>query len=443
MNNMTVALPVSRFDADLFTALLAVLKKFGPYRNYDCVLMPTEEMRLDAESWKLELQSVFQSVELVAFDLQVVGWPMAPNRHFRRAAEWIANNKPDRPWLWMEPDLLPVKPAWLDALYDEYDRARKPFMGCVVPTRVKRVVGGQVINGQIIGGEVYDDHHGKHMVGAGIYPGTFGSTSVVLQTVDMQASVNLPSIPAFDISLANEVVYNAYATRLIQHNWETRNYREDGGTIVCEQTEKNPNYHRNKPIRPEVVLLHGCKDFSLAQIVVAKNINQFIPHTPLAITKQDEHTTSQSAAQPLVSQHSYVRFKPGSPAPDAPVAAFQADPVPQPGVPQFEVPRSTGQTFTFSDNAPVAAASTTVTSPEPAPERPVMTKSTFQAAQIQRALKEKGKGMKAPELSERTGIPEAQIPSIVAEPGSGLIRHKMGWICLAGAPAEELEPASV
>lgn len=71
---------------------------------------------------------LFHSTRLVCSEPSVTGWPQGPNALFARACVNC-----DAPWLWLEPDAVPLHRDWLDILEDEYRSlgAGRHFLGCL------------------------------------------------------------------------------------------------------------------------------------------------------------------------------------------------------------------------------------------------------------------------------------------------------------------------
>jgi hypothetical protein len=59
---------------------------------------------------------------------------------------------------------------------------------------------------------------------------------------------------------------------LIQNNWRTTEYeRQPDGRITCQSIANWAwDKHFNDPVRPDAVLLHGCKDGSLIELFKAE-----------------------------------------------------------------------------------------------------------------------------------------------------------------------------
>ena len=65
-------------------------------------------------------------------------WPIGPNMAFQQILWCYVHGKLEGPFLWCEPDCVPVKPDWLDQLFAEYERVGKPFMGNLVESFISR-----------------------------------------------------------------------------------------------------------------------------------------------------------------------------------------------------------------------------------------------------------------------------------------------------------------
>ena len=88
----------------------------------------------------------FESFDLIvakASDLQTNGGkPEHVNNLIRNAAITVQRSYA-WPWIWLEPDCVPLTPSWKRKLFDEYDAQPRPYMGArlklqsgdVIPTR--------------------------------------------------------------------------------------------------------------------------------------------------------------------------------------------------------------------------------------------------------------------------------------------------------------------
>lgn len=57
------------------------------------------------------------------------GWPQGKNYAWQAAARWMFT-KCQEPWLWWEPDAIPLKASWLHDIEAEYKEAKAEILGC-------------------------------------------------------------------------------------------------------------------------------------------------------------------------------------------------------------------------------------------------------------------------------------------------------------------------
>ena len=87
---------------------------------------------------------------------------------------------------------------------------------------------------------------------------------------------------AFDVLCQWEFVPKAHNSALMQHGFRTQSYsRNADGAFQGEDKNKFPNGVRfDRPIRPDVVLFHGCDDGSLARLILSEKDTQISDKTP-------------------------------------------------------------------------------------------------------------------------------------------------------------------
>lgn len=146
-----------------------------------------------------------------------------PNSMFRNIAWTQFVPTPKGPWLFLEPDCLPLVPDWYDQLWQEYQQAGKPVMGDYIPKET------------------------PHLSGTSIYPedlpARFGKMIHNVQG-------------AFDVSAATEVLSQAHITKRIQDCWRT---------IINEDSFSK--------IRPEAVLFCGVKNPEAMIPMIRRKLN--------------------------------------------------------------------------------------------------------------------------------------------------------------------------
>lgn len=145
------------------------------------------------------------------------GWPQSCNSMFRLGAEHAKG----RPFLWVEPDFIPLRTGWLNDIEDEYAVCGKPFMG-VTPTKPL-----------------------LHLTGCAVYPDDIGFYNPHTLLSDSMA---------WDAVEAQLTLPHVFCSTLFQHEWGDH--------------EKNqaPTFRTQRSLRmlkPDACTLHRNKDHTL------------------------------------------------------------------------------------------------------------------------------------------------------------------------------------
>jgi hypothetical protein len=248
---MLVIIPVSEADEQMIDPISELITKLGGCANHDLLVVGSTDCEPLVNKLHASLKSQFRNSSTYAFQCLAKGWPLGPNAYFRNTVSYLYTEyNIDQPWYWFELDNTPVKRGWLDALQKGYAAAHAVFMGARHPTYYtdasKRLI-----------------EKGAHMAGTGIYPTNF------TQLCDLW---RFEEGRAFDVWIQWEVLRGGLTdTPLIQHNWKTCNYRREDGIIVSDNFDMpHPDLHTNKPVTDEAVVVHGCKDLSLARLLLAE-----------------------------------------------------------------------------------------------------------------------------------------------------------------------------
>ncbi len=258
---MNLVIPTSRFDTKLLPDLAKVIKKFGPYKGHNLVVVPTETAVQEANDFCATIATMFDNATVEPVTLNIEGWPIAPNRMWREIALLMQRKYGQDHWFLMEPDVTPVADLWLQTLDTEYKKSGKPYLGCIVPTRhVRRLPDGRTERTTI----------GEHMVGGvAIYPPYAASKSVLITTLDRQMIWAREPLEPYDVRMRFEIVPHAKHSDAICHRWGTVNYAQDGDTVTCSPSPNNPEgTDHSGPIPAGTLVVHGCKDGSLAKLVL-------------------------------------------------------------------------------------------------------------------------------------------------------------------------------
>lgn len=124
---MIVVIPFCEKDANAAFELLNWIKLLGGCAT-DCLIVTDA-----ATQWSVCVdmlnasRGVFSNAELVTTDVSVNGWPFGANALWLKAAEECKKRNVN--WLFLEPDAIPLKQGWFDAICTEYGNTSKPYMG--------------------------------------------------------------------------------------------------------------------------------------------------------------------------------------------------------------------------------------------------------------------------------------------------------------------------
>lgn len=280
---MILTIPVSSADYRLLPKLAQVLIKFGPYSGFKCAVFPTKAVEQDTRKFAAEINPLFTGgVHIEPVELGISGWPLASGVHFRLVAHYVNTNHPHDPWYFFEADNTPLTEDWLKSIEAEFLNSGKAFMGRIVPTRGWRIQQD---------GRRVPSEGPPHMVGTGIYHPSFFKKSLRLSTVERVMPWAQDSIEPFDVALRDEIVPHAHGTGLIQHNWQTVNYRMEDGKLVCDDAPNIAPENSHKQTWDGMSkVIHGCKDGTLADLVLS---GAFSPKTQKAVALPPPPVVSQ------------------------------------------------------------------------------------------------------------------------------------------------------
>ncbi len=205
---------------------------------------------------------IIDSIKLTDADKIVGDWQSdsparsaaAPNSMFRTFA-WYFYLQKLGPWLFCEPDCVPLKKGWLDTLEAEYIKGGKPFMGAHV--LIEKVP--------------------EHMSGNAIYPENVPEVGGALLMPANWINNGRWYELAFDVAGAvgtPGILHQVHYTNLIQHRFRHPGFksREEFDALID----------------PEAVVFHSNKDGSIYQFLsgggqeVADNhlVQESSPATP-------------------------------------------------------------------------------------------------------------------------------------------------------------------
>ncbi len=165
-----------------------------------------------------------------------LGYAAMANQMFRAALEMTERLYAGRPTLWVEPDCIPIKPHWREAINLEYIFWGKPFLGDFHPM-------GSIPH--LTGNSVYSPDWRKLAPSIAELPGKNPGQG-------------------WDSACAFETVPQSAKSGLIQQVWITPRFNEEN----------------IKMIHPNTVLFHRCKDGTLIDVLARRRGGPTIPLDP-------------------------------------------------------------------------------------------------------------------------------------------------------------------
>lgn len=256
--------PAPHSNAELAVMWLDWCAELGAVDAHRLVLLGPYGFELPASV------KAWSSYEYIADRRNVVGWPQGPNAMLEQAGWHLALHKNKDPWLWCEPDCIPLRPSWLSEIEREYYdvalAAGKPFMGFIVES---------------------GPHYPKHMTGNGVYPHNFHALAPRLM------DRKVPGV-AFDIKAAAQIVPLAYHSPLFCHQYR------------CGRV---PSFAQFRAIVPEgACLFHSDKYGRTIELLRAKRdgklaeVDPFVPVETHPVEKISTTVTLESICT-LVRDH--------------------------------------------------------------------------------------------------------------------------------------------
>ena len=243
MTPLLVTLAYCQKDVAQAKSLLEWMGKLGgPYPGHSILLAADNAVGMPLKTeLHAKAKDLFGHVETMMVDVPAnqQGWPKGANRMFHQASRQVQECF-RQPFLWLEPDCVPLKSSWLIELDAEYGRSPKRFMGCFV--RSKQAGMPQV-----------------YLPGCSIYP----------NDAHELLAKSCEKINGWDIESAALTIPRAANTPLIQDFFGQIGLPP---TFVAAKTETSPkNAMPLSFLRPEAVLFHRVKNSSLVDLLRERN----------------------------------------------------------------------------------------------------------------------------------------------------------------------------
>lgn len=226
---MILLTPFTPLDKACSEQTLAWVKELGGAKGHSLILMPAKKVRELDRLRELAAQS-FDSVSVLPDAEGIEGHPQGPNSMMRQAI-WHMQTAGLGPWMFWEPDCIPIAEGFADTWQREYHFGGKPFMGEL------RAASG-----------VTPDYLTGNMV--------LPKDALLLAPMLSRRGLSRDGVElAFDIVAASQTLPQAHMTKLIQQVPKN----PDGSAIHF------PDQASLSILRSESVFFHPCKDESLIE----------------------------------------------------------------------------------------------------------------------------------------------------------------------------------
>jgi len=256
---MKIVIPVTTHDVTRLPKMVKALLHFGGLIDHGIVLLHSPSCAAECKQAADELRSSVGSVDCYETSYEYnFGLFTDVNMLFVSAIRKLANAGNKEPFLWLELDARPIDHGWLNTLVKEYKQKGRECMGNVVDIPM------------ISGDELITLTNDKMMMAVGIYPpGLEKNVETAPLVLDLGKPPPRNPEQPFDVYLRGSLRRIGMAnTELISDQWNTDNYRRTEDGIVCNARP----FHRlvrdrGGIVSPKAVLIHGCKDDSLDELI--------------------------------------------------------------------------------------------------------------------------------------------------------------------------------
>jgi hypothetical protein len=254
---MNIVFACHNGDAELALLSAKAITAFGINMRHKATVCATNDTALLFDIIE-ELKKSFPEVGRIIAQDGFNGWPLGPNQMFSDAAsQCYAVNEP---WMFWEPDCVPMKSGWVDDLEAEF-RKKPAILG-------HQYEGGMATNGK----NIY-----KMIVGSAVYPPNFLDFCPSARSLDNYnlAYRSAGTVPEpWDVRCRWNFMAVGRDCPLLRTYWKSVNYQWKDGKIVffAEDPESQAVQGVTCPdrvISSQAVVIHGCKDGSLHKMAIA------------------------------------------------------------------------------------------------------------------------------------------------------------------------------
>jgi hypothetical protein len=254
---MNIVFAYHNGDAELALLSAKAITAFGINMRHKATVCATNDTALLFDIIE-ELKKSFPEVGRIIAQDGYNGWPLGPNQMFSDAAAQCYSV--NEPWMFWEPDCVPMKSGWVDDLDAEF-RKKPAILG-------HQYEGGVASNGK----NIY-----KMIVGSAVYPPNFLDFCPSARSLDnynlaYRQAATMPD--PWDVRCRWNFMAIGRDCPLMRTYWRSVNYQWKDGKIVffAEDPESQAIQGVTCPdrvISSQAVVIHGCKDGSLHKMAIA------------------------------------------------------------------------------------------------------------------------------------------------------------------------------
>lgn len=250
--SLRLVVPFSVSDLPFINAYLGLMEHYAGIEKNNVLVVARKDVEAKAVEVADRLRKLAKSSVLHMVPEIVPSWPEGPNDMFVRTVNYLRDNGNTEPWLWMEPDAPPIAPGWAGALLGVHNEGGKPFTG-----RLLETIKSAKNPNHPLAKEKYDGHH---MNGVGIYPPDFHLRSQLYKMANRERPPD-----GFDIYCRWEIAPHCTNTDLIVGVKRATEFAKIDGGYSCLS-----NGERKEVQTDGAVMLHSCKDASLASLITGR-----------------------------------------------------------------------------------------------------------------------------------------------------------------------------
>lgn len=285
---MKIVLPVVTHDQARFKLRNDLLLQFGGLLDHSALIIHSPGAKKVAQEEYDRLSGLFGKIDIVQTNTDLSHPKPVVNQNvmFYAAVMNLARLRNNEPWIYMEADAVPTQKDWANRLQNAYRAAGRPYFGNLVELPVVRNGVLETSTGELM------------MMGVGVYPTNMTDldNNIRALVIDLGKQGNNPAIP-FDVYLRGEMRMAGWAdTDLIADQWNTQNYRIVANGFECEPAPCDRLVrHRGGFVSSKALVIHGCKDNSLYELLKGNKLEQVKAGSPVAEVKAPAVTTVDPA----------------------------------------------------------------------------------------------------------------------------------------------------